>query len=249
MVYVYLIDVSFETGQHWINPVRNPVKCQSRSFSFKWPSSKCIRPRTSSRSSAARCTGSTCPAVWTSAAASQSHSVGSFPRTLSKLFIVSKEHVLWRAGDNVIDYPQFPGDNVIVYPQFLTCEYRVLKGGYQHSHTRVSQILYAAWRVLSYGIYHIIHDQHSTFLYKFWYLPEQLSRYFVALCSSSRSFMSAYFMYAWVFGIIFLFLHRTSCQHVVCVYFFVSLTAELLHLPEPHFLSGGLEPELCRRLL
>ena len=152
MVYVYLIDVSFETGQHWINPVRNPVKCQSRSFSFKWPSSKCIRPRTSSRSSAARCTGSTCPAVWTSAAASQSHSVGSFPRTLSKLFIVSKEHVLCRAGDNVIVYPQFP-----------TCEYRVLERGYQHSHTRVSQILYAAWRVLSYGIYHIIHDQHSTF--------------------------------------------------------------------------------------
>ena len=151
MVYVYLIDVSFETGQHWINPVRNPVKCQSRSFSFKWPSSKCIRPRTSSRSSAARCTGSTCPAVWTSAAASQSHSVGSFPRTLSKLFIVSKEHVLCWAGDNVI-----------VYPQFLTCEYRVLKGGYQHSHTRVSQILYAAWRVLSYGM-HRIH--YSTFFF------------------------------------------------------------------------------------
>ena len=36
------------------------------------------------------------------------------------------------------------GDDVIDYPQFLTREYRVLKGGYQHSHTRVSQILYAA---------------------------------------------------------------------------------------------------------
>ena len=81
------------------------------------------------------------------------------------------------------------------------------------------------------------------------YLPEQLSRYFVALCSSSRSFMSAYFMYAWVFGFIFPFVHHTSCQHVVCVNFFVSLMAELFHLPEPHFLSGGLEPELCRRLL
>ena len=152
-VYVYLIDVSFKTGQHRINAVRNPVKCQSRSFPFKWSSGKCIRPASPSRSSEARCTVSTYPAVWTSAAASQSHSVGSFPRTLSKLFIVSKEHVLCRAGDNVI-----------VYPQFLTCEYRVFKRGYQHSHTRVSQILYAAWRVLSYGIHHIMEDQHNTFI-------------------------------------------------------------------------------------
>ena len=158
MVYVYLIDVSFKTGQHRINAVGNPVKCQSRSFPFKWSSGKCIRPASPSRSSAPRCTVSTYPAAWTSAAASQSHSVGSFPRTLSKLFNVSNEHVLCWAGDNVIDYPQFPGDNVIVYPQFLTCEYRVLKGGYQHSHTRVSQILYAAWRVLSYGIHHIMED-------------------------------------------------------------------------------------------
>ena len=32
---------------------------------------------------------------------------------------------------------------------------------------------------------------------RFCTLPEQLSRYLVALCSSSRSFTSAYFMYAW----------------------------------------------------
>ena len=31
---------------------------------------------------------------------------------------------------------------------------------------------------------------------RFCTLPEQLSRYLVALCSSSRSFTSAYFMYA-----------------------------------------------------
>ena len=47
----------------------------------------------------------------------------------------------------------------------------------------------------------------------------------------------------------FPFLHHTSCQHVVCVNFFVSLIAELFHLPEPRFLSDGLELELCRRLL
>ena len=35
IVCVYLIDVSFKTGQHRINAVRNPVKCQSRSFPFK----------------------------------------------------------------------------------------------------------------------------------------------------------------------------------------------------------------------
>ena len=50
-------------------------------------------------------------------------------------------------------------------------------------------------------------------------------------------------------GLYFLFPHYISCQHVVCVNFFVTLIAELFHLPEPHFLSGGLEPELCRRLL
>ena len=86
-----------------------------------------------------------------------------FEHQLQPLSLILSDH--FRAFCHSCSLWARAGDNVIVYPQFLTCEYRVFKRGYQHSHTRVSQILYAAWRVLSYGIHYIIEDQHSTFIF------------------------------------------------------------------------------------